>query len=191
MGDRSWAAFTLARRAWAKAFSVAIAGAFHEYGRNSVIEPPFRTSGTDRIAIGKRVFIGAGSWLQVIGDGQGPGPALTIGDGTSIAGGCVLSAAMRVDVGSHVLFARNVYVADHNHAFDDLATPILAQGITDIAPVSIGDGAWIGENVVVLAGVSIGRGAVVGANAVVLHDVPEHCVAVGAPARVVRELIEC
>jgi acetyltransferase-like isoleucine patch superfamily enzyme len=37
--------------------------------------------------------------------------------------------------------------------------------------------------------VRIGRGAVIGANAVVLHDVPDHAVAVGAPARVVRLIV--
>jgi acetyltransferase-like isoleucine patch superfamily enzyme len=63
---------------------------------------------------------------------------------------------------------------------------VLAQGVDRIAPVEIGDGAWLGENVVVGPGVRIGRGAVVGANAVVLESVPDHAVAVGAPAHVVR-----
>ena len=54
--------------------------------------------------------------------------------------------------------------------------------------MTIGDGAWLGENVVVGPGVSIGRNAVIGANAVVLDDVPERAVAVGAPARIVRRL---
>jgi acetyltransferase-like isoleucine patch superfamily enzyme len=66
---------------------------------------------------------------------------------------------------------------------------VLDQGIDRIAPVEIGDGAWLGENVVVGPGVRIGRGAVVGANAVVLDDVPDHAVAVGAPARVVHRLV--
>ena len=50
----------------------------------------------------------------------------------------------------------------------------------------IGDGAWLGQNVVVCPGVTIGRGAVIGANAVVLDDVPDYAVAVGVPASVVR-----
>jgi len=184
-------ALTLVRRSWVKAYSVGIAGAFHEFGPRSVIEPPLRTNGTDRISIGSGVFIGAGSWLQAIGETPPPGPALTIGDGTGMAGGCVISAALLVEVGAHVLFARNVYVADHNHAFEDIETPIMAQGITDPSPVRIGDGAWIGENAVVLGGVTIGRGAVIGANSVVLGDVPEYSVAVGAPARVVRTFGMC
>jgi acetyltransferase-like isoleucine patch superfamily enzyme len=72
------------------------------------------------------------------------------------------------------------------HAFDDRTRAILDQGITRVAPVEIGDGAWLGQNVVIGPGVRVGRGAVVGANSVVLHDVPDFEVAVGAPARVVE-----
>ncbi len=91
-------------------------------------------------------------------------------------------------LGRRVLLARNVYIADHAHAFDDPARAVLDQGISRIAPVEIGDGAWLGENVVVGPGVQIGPGAVIGANAVVLESVPARCVAVGAPARVVRHI---
>jgi acetyltransferase-like isoleucine patch superfamily enzyme len=72
------------------------------------------------------------------------------------------------------------------HAFDDRTMAVLDQGVTRVAAVEIGDGAWLGENVVVGPGVRIGPGAVIGANSVVLHDVPAHTVAVGAPARVVE-----
>jgi acetyltransferase-like isoleucine patch superfamily enzyme len=89
-----------------------------------------------------------------------------------------------VTLGRKVLMARNVYIADHRHAFADSAEAVLDQGITEVAPVEICDGAWLGQNVVVGPGVRIGRGAVVGANSVVLKDVPDHAVAVGAPARV-------
>jgi lipopolysaccharide O-acetyltransferase len=178
-------AYRGAVRAWSKVFSVLAGGAFASFGRNSVLQPPLRLDGERRIAVGSGVFVGAGSWLQVL-DGYGEDVALELGDGTSIAGGCVLSAAMHVRLGRQVLLARNVYVADHGHAFENPELPVLAQGITRVEPVEIGDGAWLGENVVVGPGVHIGRGAVVGANAVVLDDVPDHAVAVGAPARVVR-----
>ena len=168
----------------AKTFSVLASGAFAEFGAHSVLEPPLRLAGEHRISVGDDVYVGAGSWLQVLGTGE-----LRLGDGTSIAGACVLSAARSIRVGRKVLIARNVYVADHSHAFSDTTRAVLEQGIDRIAPVEIGDGAWLGENVVVGPGVRIGRGAVVGANAVVLADVPDHAVAVGAPARVVRMLV--
>ena len=172
-------------RARDKTFSILAGGAFASFGRRSVVQLPVRLGGEERIAVGSDVFVGAGSWLQAV-DGHGDEVALEIGDGTSIVGGCVLSAAVSVRLGRRVLIARNVYISDHVHRYDDTAQAVLDQGIRGIEPVEICDGAWLGENVVVCPGVRIGRGAVIGANAVVLHDVPDFCVAVGAPARIVR-----
>jgi lipopolysaccharide O-acetyltransferase len=174
------------RRAWRRSFSLLAAGAFAEFGKGSVLEPPVRLEGQGRIAVGSHVFVGPGSVLQTLDEGAGE-VALEIGDGTTIAGTCVLSAVEHVRLGKGVLFARNVYVADHAHAFEDTSRAVLDQGVTDVRPVEICDGAWLGQNVVVCPGVRIGRGAVVGANSVVRDDVPDHAVAVGAPARVVRE----
>jgi acetyltransferase-like isoleucine patch superfamily enzyme len=179
------AAYRLAVRVRDKAFSLLAGRSFAAFGRRSVIQLPVRLSGERRIDVGDGVFVGAGSWLQVL-EGPDTGVALTIGDGTSIAGSCVLSAAVSIRLGRKVLFARNVYVADHAHRFDDPTRAVLDQGIDDLGPVEIGDGAWLGQNVVVCPGVTIGRGAVIGANSVVLDDVPDFGVAVGAPARVVR-----
>ena len=53
-------------------------------------------------------------------------------------------------------------------------------------PVSIGSGSWLGHGVVVLPGSRIGKNVAVGANSVVTGDLPDFCVAVGAPARVIR-----
>jgi acetyltransferase-like isoleucine patch superfamily enzyme len=170
-----------------KGFSLLFSGAFASFGRQSVLQLPIRLGGTRRIVIGERVFVGASSWLEAVGEGDGM-PALIIGDGTSMSGMAHITAAQSVRIGRNVLLARNVYISDHNHRFEDPETPILSQGILEPRPVLVGDGAWLGENVVVLPGVTIGRGAVVGANAVVLSDVPERCVAVGAPARVIRTL---
>jgi lipopolysaccharide O-acetyltransferase len=177
--------YRLAVRARNKAFTVAAAGAFAEFGRRSVIQPPVRLKGEQRISVGDDVFVGAGSWLQTLA-GDGFAGRLRIGDGTSIAGTCVLSAACSVTLGRKVLLARNVYISDHIHQYDDPATAILDQGLGRLEPVEVGDGAWLGQNVVVCPGVHIGRGAVVGANSVVTEDIPDRTLAVGAPARVVR-----
>ena len=187
IGALSLRSYDLLGRAANKAFCVLSAGAFASYGRRSVIQLPVRLRGPARIALGNDVFIGAGSWLQVEGDERGD-VAIDIGDGTSIVGNCVLSATDSLRVGRKVLMARNVYIADHMHAFEAAGAAVLDQGIDRVSPVEIGDGAWLGQNVVVGPGVRIGRGAVVGANSVVLDDVPDHAVAVGAPARVIRNL---
>jgi acetyltransferase-like isoleucine patch superfamily enzyme len=184
--------YRLAVRARNKLFSLSVAGSFESFGSHSVLELPVRIEGERRIRIGSGVFVGQGSWLHALddpgaaADGASPGVALTIGDGTSIVGNCVLSAVHSIEIGPDVLFARGVYVSDHSHRYDDAGRPVLAQGVTSVAPVSIGAGAWLGENVVVLPGVRIGRGAVVGANAVVSRDVADYAVAVGVPAAEVK-----
>lgn len=189
MGRAFVECYRFARRGWAKSFSVLVSGAFAEFGHRSVLEPPIRLRGERRIAIGNGVFIGSGSWLEVHDDAD---PAvdvvLSVGDGTSIVGSCVLSAVSSLTIGRRVLMARNVYIADHTHAFSDPDLPILDQGIDRIGAVQIGDGAWIGENVLIAPGVRIGAGAVVGANAVVTRNVPDHAVVAGAPAREMRRV---
>jgi acetyltransferase-like isoleucine patch superfamily enzyme len=182
--------YRFSKRAFAKTFSLLVAGSFAEFGSATVIQPPIRLEGESRIAIGSGVFIGSGCWLQVLEHDLQHRPAIVIGDGTSIAGNCVISAARSIRLGRKVLLARNVYISDHSHGFEDRTQAILDQGVTRVAPVEIGDGAWLGQNVVVFPGVRIGQGAVVGANAVVRDDVPDYSVAAGVPATVIRTLTE-
>jgi acetyltransferase-like isoleucine patch superfamily enzyme/acyl carrier protein len=172
-------------RARDKLFSLAVGGSFRSFGANTVIQLPVRLKNERRIAIGSGCFVGAGSWLQVL-DGTSDGPAIVIGDGFDASGHCVLSAVESIRIGRNVSVARNVYVSDHTHVYDDTERAVLDQGTTPPESVEIGDGAWLGENVMVFPGVRIGRGAVVGANSVVTSDVPDFSLAAGAPARVVR-----
>ena len=58
----------------------------------------------------------------------------------------------------------------------------------ETATVTIGDRVWIGEKAIVLKGVTIGRGSVIGAGAVVTKSIPEWSIAVGSPARVIRQV---
>lgn len=182
-------------RAWLRArnraFTVLARGSFHRIGRRSVIELPVRVSGARRISIGSGVFVGAGSWLQVLGETTPPGnPAISIGDGCSFAGYVTISAASEIVIEESVLVARYVYLADHRHEFSDTERPVLDQGIAGIAPVRIRSGAWLGQGVVVCPGVTIGRNAVIGANSIVRSDIPDCCVAAGQPAKVIRRVDE-
>lgn len=175
------------RRARDKAWSVLIGGAFDSFGEHSVLALPIRLAGVSGMTIGSHVYVGAGSWLQILSQGGGSG-RLVIGDGTRISGAVVITVAREVTLGRAVLMAKNVYISDHSHAHDDPDLPIVDQGITGIAPVHIGDGAWLGQGVVVTPGVTIGAGCVVGANSVVTTDLPPRTLAVGSPARIVRAL---
>ena len=84
--------------------------------------------------------------------------------------------------------ARNVYISDHTHAHASREMAIIDQGVAEVSPVRVCEGAWLGQNVVICPGVTVGRNAVVGANSVVRHDVPDFAVAVGAPARIIRTI---
>jgi len=171
-----------------KVFSLLVSGAFAKFGKNSSLMYPVRLSGEGRIAIGDRVSIGPGSWLKTLSDGENRSVALEIGSGASIAGACVLSAIRSVVLEKDVLLARNVYVSDHIHRYTQIGVPILKQGLDKVMPVLIRQGAWLGQNVVVCPGVTIGRGAVIGANSLVNSDIPDFCVAAGAPARVLKSI---
>ena len=169
-----------------KCFSLLISGSFAGFGSRTVIAYPLRLSGEKRIAIGDRVFMDAGCWLQSLPDGDNESVAISIGSGTSIAGTCVISAVRKICLEQDVLLARNVYISDHIHKYTQTGVPIHDQGLDKIKPVVIRRGAWLGQNVVVCPGVTIGEGAVIGANSVVTQDIPDFSVAVGAPARVVK-----
>jgi carbonic anhydrase/acetyltransferase-like protein (isoleucine patch superfamily) len=175
--------YRLSVRLSCKCFSFLISGAFASFGKKTTLMYPLRLSGERRIAIGDRVFIGSGSWLQTLPDDHNQSIAIRIGSGTSIAGACVISAVRSVVLEENVLLARNVYISDHIHKYTQANTPILAQGLDKISPVLIKRGAWLGQNVVVCPGVTIGQGAVIGANAVVTRNIPDFSVAVGVPAR--------
>lgn len=176
-----------AQDARAHARTILMRPAFGALGQRSVLMPPVRINGEDRIWIGDRVFVGPEGFLNVI-DEDGRRGSIVIGDGTQMTAACTLSSVESVTLGDRVLMARGVYIADHGHSFADPDRAVLEQGLDRIAPVTVGDGAWLGQNVFVGPGVSIGAGAVVGANSVVTSDVPARGVAVGAPARVVRRL---
>jgi acetyltransferase-like isoleucine patch superfamily enzyme len=171
-----------------KGFSLLISGGFAGFGKGSILTPPFRLAGEERIEIHERVFVGSGCWLQTMDDAGSRDLAISIGSGTSIAGACVISAVRSVRLEENVLLARNVYISDHIHKYTERDTPILAQGVDKIRPVLIKAGAWLGQNVVVCPGVTIGAGSVIGANSVVTGDIPDRSVAVGSPARVVKSI---
>lgn len=184
LGRAFIASYRGAHRIYQKGFSVLVSGAFAEFGSHSVIAPPVRIEGVNRIAVGSGVSVDSRCWLHVEGDGQYV--AIEIGDGTAIGSHTMLSAVQSIRIGKRVGIGRNVQVSDHSHGSAELDVPVGDQELTKILPVEIGDGALVGQNAVILPGVRIGRGAVIGANSVVNIDVPDGGLAVGAPARVVR-----
>ncbi|MGH2457758.1 MAG: acyltransferase, partial [Chloroflexota bacterium] len=116
-----------------------------------------------------------------------PHAFIRVGRGTFIGESVVIRGQGGVSIGDDVLIAPLAKILAVNHHFDDPTRPVIDQGISGEGIV-IEAGAWIGAGAAILDGVRVGQGAVVGANAVVTRDVPPHTLAVGSPARVIRDL---
>ncbi len=97
---------------------------------------------------------------------------------------CVILDASKVTIGNNVFFGPNcqIYTATHP------TNSIERQKIEFSKPVSIGNDCWIGGNSVVLPGVTIGNGCTIGAGSVVNKNIPDNCLAVGNPAKVIKKL---
>jgi acetyltransferase-like isoleucine patch superfamily enzyme len=179
--------YKLAKRIRDKLVMGWLRGGFLHFGKGSILMLPFRSGNEHRIFIGHNVFVGPGAWIQVVSDDcPGSDPVIQLEDDVSISGDCTITAVSRVTICKGALIARFVHISDHSHGTGKPLIPIKEQPLSNIAPVTIGEGAWLGHGVVICPGVTIGRNAVIGANSVVRHDIPDGCVAVGAPARIVR-----
>jgi len=112
-------------------------------------------------------------------------PKIVIGTGCYINRRTMIDASLRIEIGDHAGLGPNCYITDHDHGIAPDRN-FLDQELVE-APTRIGPCAWLGAGVTVLKGVTVGAGAVIGAGSVVTRDVPDGAIAVGVPARVVRQ----
>lgn len=159
---------------------------FRRFGRQVRVVHPLRIVGARHVELEDQVTLQYGAYLAVL-PGSGPEPVLRFGRGTMVGHFSHIICTRRIDIGERVLIADRVYISDNQHDYRDPARAIMDQPLRQTADVSIGDGSWIGENVCIV-GARIGRHCVIGANSVVTRDIPDFCVAAGAPAVVIREL---
>lgn len=159
-------------------------------GDKSVLESSLSLSNNlHNVSIGNGVRIRYGWRIETLDKARQEKPMISIGDGTQIERFFHIGASNHIEIGKNVLIASNVFIADHNHTFDNLDLPILKQGIYSKGPIYISDNAWIGNNVVILGNVKIGKNSVIGANSVVTKDIPDYCIAVGSPAKVIKSIL--
>jgi acetyltransferase-like isoleucine patch superfamily enzyme len=134
------------------------------------------------LGLGDNVYIGRNTILSCKeGD-------IVIGDHSNISANCSLLSETEIRLGKYCFLAGHCYlVAGGNHSFADLETPIMFQPSFSRGGIRIADDVWLAAGVIVLDGVTIERGCVVGAGAVVTQSLPEFTVAVGSPARKIRD----
>ncbi|KAF1941257.1 trimeric LpxA-like protein [Clathrospora elynae] len=92
-----------------------------------------------------------------------------------------------VTIGNRCMFGPNVSIFAATHESEVQSR---RDNVEYGRPVVIGDDCWVGGNVVILPGVTIGKGVTVGTMSVVTKDVPDFCVVMGQPARVVKKVQE-
>ena len=105
---------------------------------------------------------------------------LTIGGSTVVNIGCVFELNETVTIGDHVSIGHEVLFLTTSHRIGGRER---CAGRLVSAPITVGDGAWIGARSIVLPGVDIGAGAVIAAGSVVQQDVPAQSLVGGAPAK--------
>ena len=127
-------------------------------GDDSDVLPPVRCDYGRNVHIGARVFVNFGA---------------------------VFLDTREITLGDEVLVGPSVQFLAADHPLDP---ELRRAGWESGRPITVGPGVWLGGGAIVLPGVTIGENAVVGAGAVVTRDVPAGVVAVGNPARVLREL---
>ena len=110
---------------------------------------------------------------------------VTVGDNFFLNVNCKLMDSGKITIGSNVFIAPNVCVITEEHAVD--VEQRLA-GLEYAHPVTIGDNVWICAGAIILPGVTIGAGSIIGAGSVVTKDIPENCLAVGNPCKVIRKI---
>ncbi len=164
-------------RFWVKLFLNPIK---HKRGKGSTIR---RNSRIDvfpwkRFEIGKLTTIES---YCTINNGSGD---ILLGDRVRVGIGSVIIGPVTMGSGSGL--GQHVFVSGFNHGFSD-GSKNSSQQALDIRPTTIEEEAHIGANSVVLAGVTIGKRCQIGAGSVVTKDIPPFSVAVGNPAKVIKQ----
>jgi len=137
------------------------------------------------ISIGANSFIMHHSVIHVFNFRELPQAKISLGQNCFIGEFNVIRGQGGVTIGNNVYTGPMVRVVAVNHVYSDPNTPIREQGIT-AEGIVIEDDVWLGAGVTVVDGVTIGRGSVIGAGAVVTSDIPPYSIAVGTPAKAVK-----
>ncbi len=152
----------------------------HKRGKNATIRRNIRLD----VLPFNQFYLGSNSTIEdfsTINNGVGDviiGHHTLIGMGNTIIG--------PITIGNNVILAQNIVASALNHEYRNINLPIHEQKILT-APIIIEDDCWIAANAVITSGVTIGKHSVIAAGAVVTKNIPPYSVAVGNPAKVIKQ----
>ena len=156
-------------------------------GVNSHIFNPYTVSHPQSVFVGDNTTILDNAEIRLYPERTGYNNKITIGDHCYSRENLTIIGGGDVTIGSGCLFAKNVSIASSNHGMDPESDVYYMDQPLLLGNVKIGDGCWLGEDVLVLPGKTIGKKCIIGAGSVVAHDIPDYSIAVGNPARVVKK----
>lgn len=150
------------------------------FGRNVIIDPGAVGLVPGRITLGKYSELSQGVILRAWGG------VIELHQNVFLGEYAVIYGHGGVVIGDNTLISMHCRILSSNHEVPARSEMIRSR--PDILlPTKIGRDVWLGAGVTVLGGVTIGDGCVVGAGAVVAHDLPSYSIAVGVPAKVIKE----
>lgn len=138
------------------------------------------------ISIGEGTFLMHHTTLHVFNFRGLPQAGITIGKNCFLGEFNIIRGQGGVHIGNDVYTGPMVQIVAVNHVYNNPDVPIREQGIT-AQGIVIEDDVWLGANVVVVDGVTIGRGSIIGAGSVVTANIPPYSIAVGTPAKPVKD----
>ena len=107
-----------------------------------------------------------------------------LGSNSSVNEGVILNARTKIAIGNHVHISPGAIINTGTLDYQKKG----AERHHLAMEVTISDGVWIGSGAIINPGVTIGENSVIGAGAVVTRNIPPNCVAVGIPAKVMKEI---
>jgi acetyltransferase-like isoleucine patch superfamily enzyme len=157
------------------------------FGRNSYIKNSCLVVNKKYIFIGNNVYIRNYARIEPVVSWKDKkySPKIIIGDNVSIEQGLHLTCANKVEIQDGCLITPYCSITDIDHSYEDISKRILEQEL-DIKETIIGKNSMLGTGSKIMAGVTIGEHCIIGANSVVTKDIPDYCVAVGTPARIIK-----
>ncbi|MFC4233172.1 acyltransferase [Parasediminibacterium paludis] len=175
-------------KAFKRLYQLACLPKFAEFGKGSIIETPFYSGNCEYIQIGGKCHIGPYCDFGVVVEKNIKSFGnIKIGESVWMTSRCQIYSKISVIVEDEVMIASNVFICDYTHGINRVDLAYQFQAYEPYGKILIGKGSWIGQNVVVLPNVTIGKQCVIGANSVVNCSIPDYSIAVGCPARVIKQ----